>query len=246
MRPRRPAIPIDRGENADWLQQMRRRRAEVEATTSVARSENAGRIITDFDDALAAFDGADPFTGPARYFHLRALARRREHPAVGSALDDTGLLAHIYATLTAWGMHPLGEKGAELAEFDAFAASLRAAEPALTTLEGRALTTVTPEEAGALTTPLWACLEGLAVSTRRSQLVAGTKAVHHLLPDLLPPIDRAYTLRCLQGSTFIGKTGERQFRAVFPQLVAIARERRDRIEAALGRGFPHERGEDGR
>ena len=96
---------------------------------------------------------------------------------------------------------------------------------------------VGPDDVRPLTDAVWALLESLAVSTRQSQLVAGTKALHHLLPDLIPPIDRAYTLRCLLGATTITKTGERQFRAVFPQLVGIAQARRGPIEAAVGRGF---------
>ena len=235
--PQRRSIAIDRDENSDWLQQMRGRRASANREEDkVDRSENSERIIADFEGALAAFDAADPFTGPARYFHLRALTRRNRHASVTAALGDSDLLADIYATLTAWGMHRLGEKGAKLAEFDAFASSLRAAEPKLASLEGARIADRAGDVA-ALTDAIWALLEGLAVSTRQSQLVAGTKAVHHLLPDLIPPIDRAYTLRCLLGSMAITKSGERQFRAVFPQLIAIAQARKDQIEAAVGRGF---------
>jgi hypothetical protein len=33
----------------------------------------------------------------------------------------------------------------------------------------------------------------LGVVTNKAKLVAGTKTLHHLLPDLVPPMDRAWT-----------------------------------------------------
>lgn len=41
-------------------------------------------------------------------------------------------------------------------------------------------------------------IQTLAPSATRSQLVGGTKALHHLLPALIPPIDRQYTRRFFQ------------------------------------------------
>jgi len=37
------------------------------------------------------------------------------------------------------------------------------------------------------------------VSTSRTQIVASSKFLHHLLPDLIPPIDRQYTFAFLTG-----------------------------------------------
>lgn len=36
-------------------------------------------------------------------------------------------------------------------------------------------------------------ISDLAVVDNRARIVAGTKTLHHLLPDLIPPMDRAWT-----------------------------------------------------
>jgi len=36
-------------------------------------------------------------------------------------------------------------------------------------------------------------VSGLAVVDNKARIVAGTKTLHHLLPDLVPPMDRAWT-----------------------------------------------------
>ena len=40
---------------------------------------------------------------------------------------------------------------------------------------------------------LWSLIQGLKLSETQSQIVTGTKTLHHLLPRLMPPIDRGYT-----------------------------------------------------
>jgi hypothetical protein len=40
---------------------------------------------------------------------------------------------------------------------------------------------------------LWSLIEQLGVVTNVALIVAGSKTLHHLLPDLVPPMDRAWT-----------------------------------------------------
>jgi hypothetical protein len=57
------------------------------------------------------------------------------------------------------------------------------------------------------------------VAGRVWQIIAGLRAsrtLHHLLPDLLPPIDRQYTVRFLTGSTTLATGDQRAFLAIFP------------------------------
>jgi hypothetical protein len=39
----------------------------------------------------------------------------------------------------------------------------------------------------------WQVIESLGIARNKSLIVFGTKALHHLLPDLMPPMDRAWT-----------------------------------------------------
>lgn len=40
---------------------------------------------------------------------------------------------------------------------------------------------------------LWRLIDGLEIVDNQAKLVSSSKALHHLLPDLVPPIDRMYT-----------------------------------------------------
>lgn len=40
---------------------------------------------------------------------------------------------------------------------------------------------------------MWSIIGSLGVVENRSLIVPGTKTMHHLLPDLVPPMDRAWT-----------------------------------------------------
>jgi hypothetical protein len=47
-----------------------------------------------------------------------------------------------------------------------------------------------PAEAAAIA---WDVIAHVKVSASQTQIVAGSKFLHHLLPDLVPPMDRQYT-----------------------------------------------------
>jgi hypothetical protein len=56
-----------------------------------------------------------------------------------------------------------------------------------------------PGQAFELAPKLWDIVAHLKVSTSETQIVAGSKALHHALPDLVPPIDRQCTFRFFIG-----------------------------------------------
>jgi hypothetical protein len=42
---------------------------------------------------------------------------------------------------------------------------------------------------------LTSLIEAMKLSQTGSQIVTGTKTLHHIIPDLVPPMDRGYTRR---------------------------------------------------
>jgi hypothetical protein len=82
------------------------------------------RLIGDFDHYVDVFDRAALFTGPSLYFHLKTIDLRGRMTA-SEALHSTAFLESVYATLTAWGVHHMGPRGAKMGEFAAIQASLR-------------------------------------------------------------------------------------------------------------------------
>lgn len=101
------------------------------------------------------------------------------------SLEYTGAL---YRTLEAWGMNSRGAKLKPLSEFRAVLA-VKADE--ISDLEPLSLQSC--QEPAVVAGRLWKVISDLEVSENWSRIVVGTKTLHHLLPNLVPPIDRAYT-----------------------------------------------------
>lgn len=73
------------------------------------------------------------------------------------------------------------------------------------------------------------------VSTSRTQIVAGSKMLHHLLPDLIPPIDRQYTFNFFTGQKMVA-SDRTAFLDWFPLLAVIGEPCQQPIYEAIQRG----------
>lgn len=127
------------------------------------------------------------FGGPCVYFHEQALR------ACAEAFLSDRHIEMIYATLTAWGMHRLGS-GTKLVEWNTFAAALRDQKPCLETMRGLRMLELSPEAYSQAIARLKEAYCSLRVSTSAATVVAHSKTLCHILPELVPPIDRSYTL----------------------------------------------------
>ena len=107
-------------------------------------------------------------------------------------------LEMLYATLTAWGMHRMGDTKttkAKLREWPQFRDSLRKRADILQGLLGKRMLEISRDEYSDALQELRPYYESLELSMANATVVANSKALYHLLPDLVPPIDRQYTLR---------------------------------------------------
>jgi hypothetical protein len=85
-----------------------------------------------------------------------------------------------------------GEQGARLAELDRFRASIRRKAEDICRLEE--FTIAAPETTLTTILPhMSAIIQTLDINDNHTKVVVGTKALRHLLPDLMPPMDGAYT-----------------------------------------------------
>ena len=200
-------------------------------------------LINRVEECLDAFDEAAVFTGPSVFFHAETLRQRRSHVSLQTAIVDRSLLVSIYATLTSWGMHRMGPGGAKLVAFDVFAESIRQLEEHLVPLETLRLEELSGAEAMEVGGRLWQAVQALSVSATESRVVAGTKALHHLLPDLLPPMDRRYTDGFFLGAdrTFNSLAFQADpagaFVEIFPRMVGICRQCRRSFIPRIGSGL---------
>jgi len=209
------------------------RRAEIELQIS----NNVAELIEHITHYLDVFAQVDKFTGPSIYFHHRTIQRLRTLGLPSAAVQDEPFLEYLYATLTAWGLHRMGPKGAKLAPFDTFAGSLRSHGGRLDVFYGLRIESVAPSDISALTDSLWEIMESLEVSATESKIVAGSKTLHHILPDLVPPIDREHTGDFFLWQNQMQYRQREMFTDVFPRLVTLARAIVVRVDTYLGSGF---------
>lgn len=194
-------------------------------------------LIAGFDQYIQAFSDGNPFTGPSIYFHHKTLAILRQHSTPCSALHSDEFLDSLYATLAAWGMHRMGPRGAKLADIAQIKDGFRRQEPSIRALQSLSIGNITSAGVSDISAKVWDILDGLEVGTSRTKLVANSKALHHLLPALVPPIDRAYTLRFFYDNTTLNKGDEATFKEIYPYFHRIAVTRREQITSHLGTGM---------
>ena len=86
---------------------------------------------------------------------------------------------------------------------------------------------------------IWAAIDSLGVVDNKAKLVAGTKTLHHLLPDLVVPMDRAWTGRFFQLHPPEWQDPDdqrRTFRRVYRHFTDVAR-RTNPHQYATGQGW---------
>ncbi len=199
--------------------------------------ERVADLIKHFDGWCDVFDGANLFTGPSAYFHSKTLALLRQHKSAGDAVLDHAFLESLYATLTAWGMHRMGPGGAKLVEFPMLVDSFRRLEQPIRTLSVLALVDLRMEEVASVSEQIWSVIAGLSIGCGLTKIVAGSKALHHVLPELVPPMDREYTIRFFFHHKTLNQGDAAAFREIYPRLHRVASECRGKIQARIGRGM---------
>lgn len=199
---------------------------------------NVEALVTGFASYVSSFQAGNPFSGPSVYFHQKAIERRRSHDSVDTLLADQQFLEYVYAVLPAWGMHRMGAQRAKVTEYAQLVSSLRATAPSLRELWPLSISGLEPDCVAEVSEQAWQIVAAIKASTSETQIVAGSKVLHHLLPDLIPPIDRQYTFRFFTGQKAVPAGDRQAFLEWFPYLAEIGSRCRTPIEAAMRQGTP--------
>jgi hypothetical protein len=146
------------------------------------------KLVADFGRYVRAYDDSVPFTGEQLAAHRKTIALRRQAAGAREAAESEQFVASLRETLLEWG---IGRRASRLVGMTEFSAALRAAVPSLEPLER--LTIDTADLPHDIAARLWQLVDSLGVVENKAKVVAGTKTLHHLLPDLVPPMDRAWT-----------------------------------------------------
>lgn len=159
----------------------------MEAVKSISLFENKRKLLLQsLDEAHAEYHRAGLFTGPSVYFHLQSLHASRTQ-------DFDRFAECVYATLASWGMHRMGPGGSKMRGFAEFSSSLRSIWPTAMLLQRKTPASFNEKD--------WAELKSVFCDIRcmasGTSLVGNSKVMAHLVPNLIPPVDRAYTLTFL-------------------------------------------------
>lgn len=206
------------------------------ATTIARLARRVAVLKREFPDCLHAFESSEKlFSGPSRYFHLKTIGLLAKHRSVVDAFYDDRYLNSLYAMLTAWGLHRMGPGNAKLRDIEDIRKSLIANADRIRVLQNLRLSDLGEPQMQRVRAEIWEVLSALKVSRARAFLVANSKALHHVLPGLMPPVDREYTLSFFFEATSVDGREETAFRVMFPAFWDIARSRRRTIKGWLRR-----------
>jgi len=212
----------------------------VKEQTSII--ENIDKLCVSITSLLTEFQDLKKWTGPSAYFHEKTLGRLEELGGAVTAIGDRQYQEYLYATLCAWGLHRMGEEYGRLVEFDKFCQELRSLTPHLGKLQELRLEELTPEQETVVGEYLWGLIESLRIRPLdKTYLVPASKALHHLLPNLVVPIDDKHTGEFFQWPSNWRNRQRDCFFQVFPSTGKVARRIKPNINAYIGISKPFHR-----
>ncbi len=130
----------------------------------------------------------------------------------------------------------MGSNGARMCDFSTFTNSIVSQIDNIRRLETKELHEVTLAEIPALSQDLWSIISAFNIGVGETKIVIGSKTLHHILPDLVPPIDRRYTMTFFFQHTTFNQGDQAAFAQMFPRFHRIAVSRASDIARLRGVG----------
>lgn len=158
----------------------------------------------------------DSFLGPSLYFSQEALK------ACQKDFQGERHIEMVYATLASWGMHRTGIGGAKMPEYNVFRDSILRNRETLEALRYKRIEELSNSELGKVIQQIEElCFSdyGIQATTTGSKLVSSSKTLAHILPDLVPPIDREYTVTYFYGNKNLSDKRSRDLLHIMLKLV---------------------------
>jgi len=160
------------------------------------------------------------FRGPSIYFHHRALLERVKLPIPEKeeGFLEKKHLEMIYAVLPSWGMHRMGGD-AKVCSFEVFQESIQNKSVRDIIMELKRIdddlsrikdvkrrNDATIDKINSnVVDKIVELIPKIEASESGTRLVSASKTLHHILPNIVPPIDRRYSLRFMKRNTNINR-----------------------------------------
>ncbi|MDQ3485126.1 MAG: hypothetical protein M3445_06905 [Actinomycetota bacterium] len=160
-----------------------------EPRAAIDVGQRVREVVERFDELVEEYDRTVPFQRRGQYERHRAtIDRRRELGSARAAIDNSAFTALLHETLQLWG---IGRRASRLVPIEKFRERLAALADDIAALDALEIGNQLDEPS--VEVALDRLIRVLAVVDNKSLIVAGTKALHHLLPDVVPPMDRRWT-----------------------------------------------------
>jgi hypothetical protein len=185
--------------------------------------ERLDRLERRFPRYLQEFNTKPPFNDSQLEHHQRTIALLGSFASAADAARDERFADSLAATLKSWA---IGVERHSQSLAPGFREQVRSNSLAISGLEHLRIDhpSIDAERAARR---IWLIIRDLDIVRCKDQpverkVVSGTKALHHLLPDLVFPMDNEYTATFFGWNDF-GSRPERRFKSVFVRVAAIAR-----------------------
>lgn len=187
----------------------------------IDRTARVKELIAGFPRFLAAYSNEPAFTRVGQLeFHVETIRLRRQLGSATAAVRDDRFLHSLYQTLNAWG---IGRRASRLLPEAEFAEAVREKDTEIAKLENESIEDPNLDTE-AVCERAWKLVNELGIVQNDTRIVPGTKALHHILPDLVVPMDRGYTQRFfLWHNPQFQYDQARKFRSIFHAFVDVAR-----------------------
>lgn len=143
-------------------------------------------LIQNFTHYLDVFDRGNQFRGPSIYFHNRIMNILREN-TLDALENQIWFSEYIYAVLVSWGMN----RGAQLKNFEDFHNIITNFIRNLIPISDLTISDLTNDNIAYIIN----LFQNNSVMHSIPKLVGNSKALHHILPNTIPPIDGKYTIQ---------------------------------------------------
>ena len=175
------------------------------------KSENT-EILTEsrdkFFDFVKLCNGNYRLVTPSIYLYKKIIEKHKHYGSMNKLLDDDEFIELIYMTLIAWNMN---QRGAKMVQFKDFKNSILKNKEPLEELYKYKIYTLDEEHLNEVLEKTKKVFLSLRVMKTKSQIVGISKTMHFLLPDLIMPIDRRYTMNFFYGNNAYRNERNKEF-----------------------------------
>ncbi len=162
-----------------------------------------------FFNLVKKCNGVYRLISPSLYLYKKIIEKHRLDNDFNKLLSDDEFLELIYITLIAWNMD---QRGAKLTSFDEFKKSMLDNRSCLNELYDYRLCSLSENDLDIVLNKIEKLFYELRVMKSKSKIVGISKTLHFLLPNLIMPIDRKYTMNFFYGHNAYNQDISKEFK----------------------------------